>query len=66
MNELTIFSKIDDLKERINNKEDKSNILKEINEVLKNIQELPIQKEFRELIMLYEKTYDEYLFGGKK
>ena len=70
MNELTIYARIDDIKEKIENKEDKKEVLEEINNIHKEINKLPLMQEFRDLIILYQKVYDEYLFnvvgGGKE
>lgn len=69
MNELTIYARIDDIKEKIKNKEGKKEVLEEINNIHKEINKLPLMQEFRDLIILYQKVYDEYLFnvvGGDK
>jgi len=70
VNELTIYARIDDIKEKIENKEDKKEVLEEINNIHKEINKLPLMQEFRDLIILYQKVYDEYLFnvvgGGKE
>ena len=62
MNELDTLSKIYFLKEKINNKIDKKEVLKEINNIHKEIMSLPIEQEFRDLIVMYQKEYGEYLF----
>ena len=63
MNELTIYARIEDVKERIENKEDKKEVLKEINNIHKEMNKLPLMQEFRNLIILYQKVYDECLFN---
>ena len=62
MNELNILSKIYFLKEKINNKDDKKKVLKEINDIHKEIMSFPIEQEFRDLLIIYQKKYGEYLF----
>lgn len=62
MNELDTLSKIYFLKEKINNKIDKKEVLKEINNIHKEIMSFPIEQEFRDLIVMYQKEYGEYLF----
>lgn len=63
MNELTIYAKIDDIKERIKNKEDKGDVLGDINEVLIEIKKTPLFQEYINLLVLYEKEYDVCIFG---
>ena len=62
-NELTIYARIEDVKERIENKEDEKEVLKEINNIHKEMNKLPLMQEFRNLIILYQKVYDECLFN---
>lgn len=68
MNEITIYAKIDNLKEKLNNskKYDKYELLSELNDIGKEIYKLPLFKEYSELFRLYEKTYNTYLFAGEK
>ena len=63
MKELTIYTRIEDVKERIENKEDEKEVLKEINNIHKAMNKLPLMQEFRNLIILYQKVYDECLFN---
>ena len=63
-----IYREIHNIEDRIDNKEDKESVLKQINELHFKIMELPFYKAFRSVILQYEKEYDTYLFsngGGK-
>ena len=68
MNEITIYAKIDNLKEKLNNskKYDKYELLNELNDIGKEIYKLPLFKEYSELFRLYEKTYNTQLFASEK
>ena len=68
MNELTIYSRIEEIKSELNNANanDKENFLEAINEVLKEIMDLPIMGEYRELIKLYENKFDTCLLANTK
>lgn len=63
MNELTIYSRIDAIKDELNNAndEDKDNFLEAINEIFKEIMTLPIMQEYTELVGLYENKFDTCL-----
>ena len=60
--------KMRDLKEKLNNskKYDKYELLNELNDIGKEIYEIPLFKEYGELFRLYEKTYNTHLFASKK
>ena len=72
MNELIkekeLFYKMRDLKEKLNNHEnyDKYELLNELNNIGKEIYEIPLFKEYGELFRLYEKIYNTYLFANEK
>ena len=72
MNELTkekeLFYKMRDLKEKLNNskKYDKYELLNELNNIGKEMYEIPLFKEYGELFRLYEKTYNTHLFESEK
>lgn len=59
-----IYKKIHNIEDRIDNKEDKESVLKQINELHFKIMELPFYKSFRNVILLYEKEYDTHLFAN--
>lgn len=66
MNELTIYSRIDAIKDELNNAndEDKDNFLEAINEIFKEIMNLPIMQEYTELVKLYENKFDTCLLAN--
>ena len=72
MNELVkereLFYKMRDLKEKLNNPKnyDKYELLNELNDIGKEMYEIPLFKEYGELFRLYEKTYNTYLFASEK
>ena len=72
MNELIkekeLFYKMRDLKEKLNNYKnyDKYELLNELNNIGKEIYEIPLFKEYGELFRLYEKTYSTHLFASEK
>lgn len=72
MNELIkekeLFYKMRDLKEKLNNsqKYDKYELLNELNNIGKEMYEIPLFKEYGELFRLYENTYNTYLFASEK
>lgn len=70
MNELIkekeLFYKMRNLKEKLNNskKYDKYELLSELNDIGKEIYEIPLLKEYGELFRMYQKTFSEPLFAG--
>ena len=72
MNELIkekeLFYKMRNLKEKLNNHEnyDKYELLNELNNIGKEMYEIPLFKEYGELFRLYEKTYNTQLFANGK
>ena len=70
MNELIkekeLFYKMRDLKEKLNNskKYDKYELLSELNDIGKEIYEIPLFKEYGELFRIYQETFNEPLFAG--
>ena len=70
MNELIkekeLFYKMGDLKEKLNNfkKYDKYELLNELNNIGKEIYEIPLFKEYGKLFRLYQETFDEPLFAN--
>lgn len=70
MNELIkekeLFYKMRDLKEKLNNHEnyDKYELLSELNNIGKEIYEIPLFKEYGELFKMYQEIFDEPLFAG--
>lgn len=60
--------KMRDLKEKLNNykKYDKYELLNELNNIGKEMYEIPLFKEYGELFRLYEKTYNTHLFASEK
>lgn len=59
-----IYEEIHNIEEKIDNKEDKESVLKQINELHFKIMELPFYKAFINVILQYEKEYDTYLFAN--
>lgn len=57
MNELTIYSQIEEVVEKIKNKNDIQEVIDDINEISKNIYELPLYHDYIEMIALFNKTY---------
>lgn len=57
-----------DLKEKLNNSKnyDKYELLNELNNISKEIYEIPLVKEYSKLFRLYEKTYNTQLFANGK
>lgn len=68
MNELTIYSRIEAVKSELNNANDndKENFLEEINNIMKEIMNLPIMQEYTELVRLYENKFDTCLLANTK
>lgn len=66
MNELTIYSKIEEITQRIKNKEDMQNIISDINEISHNLYELPLYHEYIEMMALFNKIYDTCLLANVK
>lgn len=66
--EKELFYKMRDLKEKLNNskKYDKYELLNELNNIGKEMYEIPLFKEYGELFRLYEETYNTYLFASEK
>lgn len=62
MEELDTLSKIYNLKTRIKNKDNKEEVLKALNKIHNEIMNFPIEQEFRDLLIMYQKEYGEYLF----
>ena len=66
MNELTIYSKIEETTEKIKNKDDMQEIIHDINEICRNIYELPLYHDYIEMIALFNKTYKTCLLANIK
>lgn len=66
MSEKEIYEVINRVNSMILNNENKENALAYINKIGEEIIKLPIYREYRDTIMLYEKTYNEYLFANNK
>ena len=68
MNELTIYSRIEAVKSELNyaNDCDKDNFLEEINDIFKEIMNLPIMEEYTELVRLYENKFNTCLLANTK
>ena len=66
MNELTIYARIEETVEKIKNKEDMQDVISNINEISKNLYELPLYHEFIEMMALFNKTYDTCLLANTK
>lgn len=66
MSELTIYEKIEEIVEKIKNKEDIQDVISDINEISKNLYELPLYHEFIEMMALFNKIYDTCLLAGEK
>ena len=68
MNELTIYSGIEAVKSKLNNAndDDKELFLEEINNIMKEIMNLPIMQEYTELVKLYENKFDTCLLANIK
>lgn len=66
--EKELFYKMRDLKEKLNNPKnyDKLKLLNELNNIGKEMYEIPLFKEYGELFRLYEKTYNTQLFANGK
>lgn len=64
--EKELFYKMRDLKEKLNNHEnyDKYELLNELNNIGKEIYEIPLFKEYGELFKMYQEIFDEPLFAG--
>lgn len=66
MNELTIYSKIEETTQRIKNKEDMQDVISDINEISHNLYELPLYHEYIEMMALFNKIYDTCLLANTK
>lgn len=66
--EKELFYKMRDLKEKLNNPKnyDKLELLNELNNIGKEMYEIPLFKEYGELFRLYEKTYNTCLLASEK
>ena len=66
MNEVTIYSQIEEAVERIKNKEDIQEIINDINKICKNIYKLPLYHDYIEMMALFNKTYNTCLLASEK
>lgn len=66
MNELTIYARIEETVEKIKNKEDMQDVISDINEISKNIYELPLYHDYIEMMTLFNKTYNTCLLASEK
>lgn len=66
MNEITIYAKIEETTKKINNKEDMQDVISDINEISRNLYELPLYHDFIEMMSLFNKVYETCLFADVK
>ena len=66
MNEVTIYEQIEKTTERIKNKDDMQEIIKDINEICENIYKLPLYHDYIEMFALFNKTYHTCLVASEK
>lgn len=66
MNEVTIYSRIEEVVEKIKNKDDIQEVIEDINEISKNIYELPLYHDYIEMMALFNKTYNTCLLASEK
>ena len=66
MNEVTIYSQIEEVVEKIKNKNDIQEVIEYINEISKNIYELPLYHDYIEMMALFNKTYNTCLLASEK
>ena len=66
MNEVTIYSQIEEAVEKIKNKDDIQEVIEYINEISKNIHELPLYHDYIEMMALFNKTYNTCLLASEK
>lgn len=66
MTELTIYSQIEEVVEKIKNKDDIQEVIEYINEISKNIYELPLYHDYIEMMTLFNKTYNTCLLASEK
>ena len=66
MNEVTIYSQIEEVVEKIKSKEDMQEVINDINKISKNIYELPLYHDYIEMIALFNKTYNTCLMANEK
>ena len=66
MNELTIYAKIEEVTERIKNKDDMQEVIDDINEICENIYKLPLYHDYIEMFALFNKTYNTCLVASEK
>ena len=66
MNEITIYAQIESTTERIKNKDDMQSVIEDINEICKNIYELPLYHDYIEMMASFNKTYNTCLVAIEK
>ena len=66
MNEVTIYAQIEKTTERIKNKDDMQEVIEDINEISKNLYELPLYHDYIEMMALFNKTYNTCLLASEK
>jgi hypothetical protein len=66
MNEVAIHSQIEEVIEKIKNKNDIQGVIEDINEISKNIYELPLYHDYIEMIVLFNETYNTCLVANRK
>lgn len=66
MNEVTIYSQIEKVVEKIKNKNDIQKVIEDINEISKNIYELPLYHDYIEMMALFNKIYNTCLLASEK
>ena len=64
MNELTVYSRIEETIKRIKNKDDIEDVISDINEISNNLYELPLYHDFIEMMTLFNKTYHTCLVAS--
>ena len=64
MNELTIYSRIEETIERIKNKDDIEDVINDINEISDNLYKLPLYHDFIEMMALFNNTYHTCLVAN--
>ncbi len=65
MNEITIYAKIEETVKRIRNKDNMQEVINDINEICKNIYELPLYHDYIEMMALFNKTYNTCLVASE-
>lgn len=66
MNEATIYAQIEKTTERIKNKDDVQEVIKDINEICENIYKLSLYHDYIEMMALFNKTYNTCLVASEK